>query len=171
MALFDVGKEGGYKGSWFERSSVIVERMHANASKPGGFFDQSSGILERMHADTWRPGGFFDRSGPILEKMHKEASQPGGFFERSGPILEKMHKEASQPGGFFERSAPIVEKMHKEASTRQKVKGVKKDGKPDKRCNPKTLKAAAARFGERLTDTQMDAPGVLGKRYSKASEG
>ena len=156
MALFDVGREGGYKGSWFERvgSSGILERMHADASRPGGFFDQvsRSGVLERMHADASRPGGFFDQ------------------VSRSG-VLERMHAEASMPGGFFERAAPLVERMHKEASTRQKVKGVKKDGKPDRRCNAKTLKVAAAKFGEHLTDSQMDAPGALGKRYSsKASE-
>lgn len=136
----------------------------------GVVYIRGPGILEQMHADAFKPGGFFDqvaRSG-VLECMHADASKPGGFFDqvsKSG-VLERMHADASKPGGFFERAAPVVERMHKQASSRQKVKGVKKDGTQDKRCSPHTLKAAAIKFGETVTDDKFHQPGALGKRYS-----
>ena len=111
----------------------------------------------------------------MLERAFAQASAPGGFFDqtRQSGVLEHAFAQASAPGGFFEqtRKSGILDHQFARASERPKVKGVKKDGTQDKRCNARTLKRAAQQFSEDFAGSDVAKPGVMGKHFQKDAQG
>lgn len=165
-SIFSVGSLGGYKGSWFDLAGRRNEIAFAEASKPGGWFEQAGRRNALAFAEASKPGGWFEQAGKRNAIAFAEASKPGGWFEQAGRRNAIAFAEASKPGGWFEQAGKRNAIAFAQASSRPKVKGVKKDGTQDKRCNPRTLKVAAARFDCHITEAQMRAiPGALGKRY------
>jgi hypothetical protein len=50
--------------------------------------------------------------------------------------------------------------MFAESSSRPNVKGIKKNGTQDKRCNAKTIKITASQFSLAISDHALRAPNV-----------
>ena len=161
--MFSVGVLGGNKGSWFDLAGKRSAAAFAEASRPGGFFEQAAKRSAAAFAEASKPGGFFEQAAKRNAAAFAEASKPGGFFEQAEKRSAAAFAEASKPGGFFEQAEKRSAAAFKAASSRPKVKGVKKDGKPDRRCNAKTLKRAAGRFDVNVTDEQVQ--NTLQPRY------
>merc|ERR1711972_879080 len=77
--------------------------------------------------------------------------------------------EASKPGGWFEQAGKRNAAAFAVASSRQKTKGVRKDGKHDRRCKAQTLQRAATTFDVHVTDEQVQE--TLQLRYRRDKSG
>lgn len=165
-SIFSVGELGGFQGSWFDLAGKRTSAAFAEASKPGGWFEQAGKRNEIAFAEASKPGGWFEQAGKRNAIAFADASKPGGWFEQAGRRNAIAFAEASKPGGWFDQAGKRNAIAFAEASSRPKVKGVKKDGLQDKRCNPQTLRSAGEKFNLDISEAQMRMiPEALGKRY------